>query len=147
MPSHEGRQHLVDGEPIQRGVAGDALQRVDPAQADVELVVAELVDRATEPLGDLATLVQCVLVTAGLDVVPELPVRDGAAGEHRQPGQPLYQRGAQVVLKLEAVITSIQPRFALEAELVELLAAEWRVDKAGNYEDDRADEYKPDERG
>jgi hypothetical protein len=59
----------------------------------------------------------------------------------------LYQRGAQVVLKLEAVITSIQPRFALEAELVELLAAEWRVDKAGNYEDDRADEYKPDERG
>jgi hypothetical protein len=90
--------------------------------------VAELVDRTTEPLGDLAALVQCVLVTAGLDVVPELSVRDGAADVHRQPGQPLHQRGAQAVLELEAVITSVQPFFALEAELVELLAAEWWVD-------------------
>jgi hypothetical protein len=52
--SDVGGQDLGDGRLVRLGVAGDALQRVDAAEADVELVRAELVDRAGEPLGDLA---------------------------------------------------------------------------------------------
>ena len=44
MVAHVGGQDLLDGGPIRRGVAGDALQRVDAAHADVQVLATELVD-------------------------------------------------------------------------------------------------------
>jgi len=41
----ECRQDLTDSEPVHRGVLRQALQRVDAADADVNLVVAKLIDR------------------------------------------------------------------------------------------------------
>jgi hypothetical protein len=55
--AHERSQDFSDRVAVVRGVLGDALQRVDTAQAKVELVAAQVVDRFVEPLGDLAFLV------------------------------------------------------------------------------------------
>jgi len=53
MTADEGGQHFPDRGAVGRRIAGDPLQRIDPAQPDVKPVrarLAELVDRAGEPL-------------------------------------------------------------------------------------------------
>jgi hypothetical protein len=56
--AHEGGEHLHDGAVIAGRVAGDALQGIDPAQAHIEPVVAELLDGLGEAIGDLPLAVQ-----------------------------------------------------------------------------------------
>ena len=54
MVADEGDQHLSDGRPIDRGVSGNPLQRIDSTDPNVGLAMTELVDRAYEPIGELA---------------------------------------------------------------------------------------------
>src|SRR4051794_20776810 len=58
--SHEGGKHLDDLRVICYRVAGYALQGVDPAQANIELGTAELLDGSGEALGDLPGPVKTV---------------------------------------------------------------------------------------
>jgi len=54
MGAYEGLQDPRDRLSVSHRVLGDALQREEPAEPHVELVAAELVDGACEPLGDLS---------------------------------------------------------------------------------------------
>src|SRR4051794_15321023 len=75
------------------GVSGDALQGVDAAEADVELVLAELVDRSGEALGDLAGPIELVALARLGPVCREGPSGEVGtkstedAGEERQRGR------------------------------------------------------------
>ena len=75
MAANKRREDFGDGGSIGSGIVGDALQRVDAAEPYGPLLMAELVDGAGEPLGDLAFLSDVELVTAGL----ELPVGEEGA--------------------------------------------------------------------
>jgi len=51
--------------PVGDRVLRDALQLVEPTDPDVHVVVAEVLDRATEPIGELGVLVDLDLVPRG----------------------------------------------------------------------------------
>jgi len=53
MGADKGGQHLPDRGPVGGRVTGDPLQRIESAQSHIQVLAAELVDRAGEPLGDL----------------------------------------------------------------------------------------------
>jgi hypothetical protein len=93
MDPDERRQHFDDGGAIVRGIDGDALQGVDAAESHVQLGVAELVDGAGEPFGDLALLRSLELVAVGL----ELSVGEVGAEQEHGPADALQQGGADVV--------------------------------------------------
>jgi hypothetical protein len=100
MAADEGGQHLLDRRAVAWRVVGDALQRVDAAEADIKLRAAELVDRTSEPLGDLPLLSDPKLFAAS----SELPPGGIGAGEHGQAAEPLQQSGMGIVLELAAVV-------------------------------------------
>src|SRR6266567_11515 len=56
VAADEGGQHLADHGTVGGRVAGNSLQRVDPAKPHVKLDMAELVDRPGEPLRQLPLL-------------------------------------------------------------------------------------------
>jgi hypothetical protein len=62
---------------------GDALQRVDAAEADLDLVVTELLDGAREAFGDLAAAVERER-TGGIDRADD----GDRAGQQRKDGSP-----------------------------------------------------------
>jgi hypothetical protein len=93
MAAHEGGEHLGDGRPVVGRVVGDALQRVDAAEPHVQFWVAQLVDGAGKPLGDLTLLRDLELLTAGL----ELSVGEVGAEQDHGPADALQQGGADVV--------------------------------------------------
>ncbi len=104
VAAHERGQHLADGGAVGGGVAGDSLQGVDAAEPHVELGVAELVDRAGEPLGDLALLGDLELLAAVgklLTAVGHLPVGEVRAHQQHHPAEPLQQGRADLVLHLQ----------------------------------------------
>src|SRR6266540_3966897 len=82
-----GGQYLSDRGAVGGRVAGNPLQRIDPTKPHVKLWVAELVDRAGEPLGDLS-------LSAGV----ELPVGEVGADEHDNPTEALQQGRSDFVL-------------------------------------------------
>jgi hypothetical protein len=53
-------EHLDDLGMVSLRIPRDPLESVDPAEAHIELVAADLVDRSGEALGDLASLVEGV---------------------------------------------------------------------------------------
>jgi hypothetical protein len=63
----ERGQHLHHGRVVSRGVAGDALQRVDTADPYIKLLGAELLDGLGVAVGHLSLLGQ--LVAAPLPLV------------------------------------------------------------------------------
>jgi len=121
-----GGEHLADRRPVGRGVTGDAFQRVHAPQAQVEPVRAELVDRAGEPLGELALLGDVELLAGGLDLPP------GEVGaKHQHPaGQALQQRRPGVVLEPEPVVAELHAVLAGNLVPVELPVGERRVQQA-----------------
>src|SRR4051812_17034993 len=111
MASYVGGQDLGNRRLVSWRILRDALQGVDAAQRDVDLalVIAELVDRSGEPLGDLALTLKIVLFTAALDVVLQLlPSEVGASGNNNTT-KGLKQRRAHVVLELEPSILQLMP--------------------------------------
>jgi hypothetical protein len=85
----EGTQQVQDGVAVGRGVLGDAFQRVDTANAHVDVFAAQLIHRASESLGDLA-------FAADVD----LPPGCHGADDDQQPGKALQDRGPGVVSEL-----------------------------------------------
>jgi hypothetical protein len=101
-----GGEHLHD-RPVQLGrVAGDLLQRVDAADADIELlrpVLAELIDGLGEALGGLAPALQLehgAILATGL---AQVQGGDDGAEQDRQPAQALEDGGAQILDGLQPV--------------------------------------------
>jgi len=81
-----GAEDLGDRGAVGRRVAGDALQRIQPAQPHRQrLLVVELVDRFGEAIGELALLAELELVPAGRGGLPDLP--EGYARADGRPGQ------------------------------------------------------------
>ena len=60
LESAVGGEHFDDLGVVSRRIACNALQGIDPAEADIQLRVAELVDSQSEALSDLACLIEAV---------------------------------------------------------------------------------------
>lgn len=92
MFTQERGEYLHDWTSVGLGVPADALEGVDAAQPDVELLVAwltELVDGPCEALGDLTLSVEVQ--------------RPGSAEKQDSSADHLYQGGPKVVFRLEAL--------------------------------------------
>jgi hypothetical protein len=111
MLADVGSHDLIDHEAALGGLAGELFQLVQPAQAYVDALVAELADRTAEPLTDLALasesnlisdLASCrmLLLQGGLLLLPG----EQHAHQHCPARDCLQQRGANIVLQLPAVI-------------------------------------------
>lgn len=72
----EGREHLHDHGVLSGRVAGEALQVVDTAQADVELSGAELLDRLGVAVGDATLLARLEGTACDVDVAAHVVPRD-----------------------------------------------------------------------
>jgi hypothetical protein len=92
VTANERGEHFGDGGAIVGGVVGDALQGVDAAEPHVQHGMAELVDGAGEPLGDLA-LTACL----------KLPVGEVGTKQDHRPADALQQGGAHIVDGLRLV--------------------------------------------
>ncbi len=126
MAADERGQDLPDRWSVDGRVAGDPLQRIDPAKPHIYLGMAELVDCPGKSLGDLPLPIQLVplfgrcqgmlkLLAAelklllgrrrGLDelAAAELKLPVGDIGPHQQhhPAKPLQQGRADLVLGFE----------------------------------------------
>jgi hypothetical protein len=65
--SHVGGKHLHHRPVVLGRVAGDAFQRVDPAEADRHILVAQLLDGARKALGYVAFLGDADLIFGGFN--------------------------------------------------------------------------------
>lgn len=90
----------LDGASVRWRVRSDAFQGVEAAKAHVLLVVAELIDRTAESLGDLA-------LSADL----ELPPSGDRADDQQEAGDTLQQRGTSVVLQLRLPLLQLNASF------------------------------------
>jgi hypothetical protein len=101
--SYKGAQHLHHGRVVPLGILGDALQGVDPAQRDAELalVVAQLLDCLGVPVGDLpfpGQLLTALLVpTILLKLPPGDRGTDSSASQRQQADQALDEGGSDLV--------------------------------------------------
>src|SRR6185436_12655262 len=77
--SHVRRQDLHDRHVLVGGLVGDAFERIDTAEPDLDPVAAELVDRTREAFRDLAAAAQ----GEGSAAVDRAGERD-EAGQHRE---------------------------------------------------------------
>jgi hypothetical protein len=104
VAAHVGSQDLLDGGPVRRGITGDALQRIDAAQADIQVFAAELVDGLGVAVGDLAFAGDA-----------QLPPGDVGAQRQHPTGKRLQQRGPNVVLGLQLVAGLVEVPVGREA--------------------------------
>lgn len=72
------------------GIPGDPLERVDPAEADIELVVPKMFDRLAEPVGDLR-----------LACSADGPRSEDKSASEHDAGEELRDRAAYVVSQLK----------------------------------------------
>src|SRR6266545_4374846 len=86
-----GAQNLGDSGPVRCGIAGDTLQRVDPAEPNVQVWAPELIDSPGEPLGDLP-------LTVELELPAGEPGAQTGAQEQDQRSGSLQEGGSDVVL-------------------------------------------------
>lgn len=92
MHADEGGEGLHDRPVVSLGVARDALQRIDTAQARFNFIAAEQFHRFGESLGELAHL---GVVHVALNMAPE---GDGADKE-RHAAQELNRQPADLILR------------------------------------------------
>jgi hypothetical protein len=117
MSPYEGGEHLSNCRPVGGRVSSNPLKRVNPTDPHIELVVADLVDGAGVPLGDLTLLGDTKLlagllggglyllaghlklVAAGADLPQRDCGTDPGANENQQGSQPLKRWRTSVILE------------------------------------------------
>jgi hypothetical protein len=85
---------------------GDALERVDPSEADIEFLAAELLDRPREPLGVLPFAVQ-----------RERPSREVRANDQHDAADRLNEMAPEVAFGLRPIFRLQLPAGLNEREL------------------------------
>jgi hypothetical protein len=104
VAANEDSKDLDHRQPVGSGVVCDTFKGVDSAQADVEPVSTELVDRAGEPLSDLAFLGEGDLLAKALVAVPRL-----LAGE--------FELFTGALVAVQRQLTGLLERFPADANL------------------------------
>lgn len=92
MAADKRGKYVANHGAVGRGVTGEPLQRIDSSEPNVELDMAELIDRSGEPLGDLSLLCNLeLLVAVGklLAAVGHLPVGEVGTYQEDHAAKPL----------------------------------------------------------
>src|SRR5688572_31301194 len=102
--AHVGAQDFDHRLSVEQRVPRNPFQRVDAAEAHVDLVASELVDRSCEPACELVVLahldlllIEPKLSLAELDLTP----REEGGGQEEDGSEPLQQRRTDLVAGID----------------------------------------------
>lgn len=121
MVARERTKDELDSVAICGRVLGDALQCVDSADADVDVVTPDLLNGSSEPLGDLSF---------AIDV--DLPPGRCRTHDDQQAGCQLQESRADIVLQLALRLLQLNARLGAGNSL-KLCVAQRRIEQLGSH--------------